>query len=36
LAAADVRFTPKSRIHCGSRNVCFVPRADIQAAFGYY
>jgi tripartite-type tricarboxylate transporter receptor subunit TctC len=26
---------PKADIHCGSCNVCFVPRADIQAAFNF-
>jgi len=24
---------PKADIHCGSRNVCFVPKADIRAGF---
>ena len=29
LGCSTVALPPKADIHCGSRNVCFVPKADI-------
>ncbi|MGA8699330.1 MAG: hypothetical protein WB689_36995, partial [Xanthobacteraceae bacterium] len=36
LLIFDVRFTPKSGHSSALSDVCFVAKADIQAAFGYY